>query len=238
MTNKYLPTFDSVTVELNKIGPGPIAAIAGIAGCLIIGSGVLASAIHFFGSEAYSPTNHFVSELGRANASSSAHTFNLSLKIGGLLLLVFGLALGRYLRQSKVAKFATVTSVIASLSFAAIGVFPANEWTPHMIAAGTFFTTAMLAIVLFSYCIWKNRQRHLHRFITIQGFIIASLYILVLIWPKQLLVQYVHGSADFIRPAIWGLTVLEWGYCLLIGSWILAVSADILLVTRKSATSR
>jgi hypothetical membrane protein len=160
------------------------------------------------------------------------------LKIGGLLLLVFGLALGRYLRQSKVAKFATVTSVIASLSFAAIGVFPANEWTPHMIAAGTFFTTAMLAIVLFSYCIWKNRQRHVHRFITIQGFIIAGLYILVLIWPKQLLVQYVHGSADFIRPAIWGLTVLEWGYCLLIGSWILAVSADILLVTRKSATSR
>jgi len=229
--------FQSATQWFSKVGSARIAPIAGIAGCFIIASGAFASVVHYLGSEAYSPSNHFISELGMAAASSYAHEFNLSLKIGGMFLLVFGLALGRYLQRSVVAKYATVTSTIASLSFAAIGVYPANVWTPHMIAAGTFFTSAMIAIVLFSYCIWKNRQRHLHRFITIQGFIIASLYFIVLAWPKQLLIQHVHGSADFIRPDIWGLTVLEWAYCLLISSWILAVSADMLYVTRKGEAS-
>jgi hypothetical protein len=57
--------------------------------------------------------------------------------------------------------------------------------------------------------------------------------VVVLVWPKTLLTQSVTDPEKFVRPELWGLTVLEWSYCLLIASWILSVSADLIYVLSR-----
>ena len=221
-------------IQSGQINRAVVTAISGIAGCLIIASGLYASATHYTRSMEYSPKNHFISELGLASASEYSFVFNICLGIGGLLLMMFTNGLGIYLQKNPVAWYASYIGMAATLSFSAIGYFTADTWTAHRNAALVFFSGAMISIVLFSYCIWQNKQRRLHHFIALQGFIIAFIYVVVLVWPKELLLQSVNDPQNFIRPELWGLTVLEWMYCFMIGSWILSVSGDILYVWSKT----
>lgn len=218
--------------SLNYITPA-----AGIAGCFVIAFGLLASISHYTRSIAYSPQNHFISELGLATASDYSFVFNICLGIGGLLLMIFTNGLGIYLRKNRVAWYASYIGIGATLSFSAIGYFTADSWTAHRNAAFIFFTGAMISIVLFSYCIWQTKQRRMHHFISVQGFIIAFIFLTVLAWPKALLTQSVEDPSNFIRPELWGLTVLEWTYCFMIGSWILTVSGDMIYVLSKNKRS-
>lgn len=213
------------SLNLNYVTP-----VAGITGCCIISYGLFESATHYTRAMAYSPKNHFISELGLADASKYAYVFNFCINTGGVLLMVFAFGLGYYLRRNLLARLAALIGMAATLSFSAIGYYTAATWTAHKNAASIFFTGAMISIVLFSYCIWNRKQRNIHHFISIQGFIIAFIYFVVLAWPKGLLTQSVNDPANFVRPDLWGLTVLEWSYCLLIGSWIMTVSLDLLYV--------
>ena len=210
-----------------------ITAASGIAGCLVITFGLFASASHYTRSMTYSPQNHFISELGLATASEYSHVFNICLGIGGLLLMTFTNGLGIYLRKNPLAWYASYIGIGATLSFSAIGYFTADSWTAHRNAAIVFFSGAMISIVLFSYCIWQSKQRRIHHFISVQGFMIALIFLIVLTWPKELLHQSVEDPANFVRPELWGLTVLEWLYCFMIGSWILTVSGDMIYVLSK-----
>ncbi len=209
---------------------------SGIAGCAVIAFGLAASASHYTRSMAYSPQNHFISELGLATASEYSFVFNICLGIGGLLLMMFTNGLGIFLRANPLAWYASYIGMGATLSFSAIGYFTADSWTAHRNAAMVFFSGAMISIVLFSYCIWQNKRRRMHHFISVQGFIIAFLFLMALIWPKELLNQSVNDPANFVRPELWGLTVLEWAYCFMIGSWILSVSGDMIYVLSKKET--
>lgn len=211
-----------------------LTPMAGIAGCLVIAFGLFASGSHYTRSISYSPKNHFISELGLASASDYSFVFNGCLGLGGLLLMVFTNGLGNYLRHTPLAWYASYIGMGSTLSFSAIGYYTADSWTAHRIAATVFFSGVMVSIVLFSYCIWKNKQRRLHHFITLQGFIIAFIYLMVLVWPKELLLQSVNDPENFVRPELWGLTILEWSYCLMIGLWVLSVSVDIIYATRKN----
>ena len=211
-----------------------ITPASGIAGCLVIVFGLVASASHYTRAMPYSPKNHFISELGLATASQYSFVFNICLGIGGLLLMLFTNGLGIYLRQVRLAWYASYIGMAATLSFSAIGYYTADSWTAHRNAAMVFFSGVMVSIVLFSYCVWQNKSRSMHHFITVQGFLIALIYVVVLAWPKDKLIQSVEDPANFIRPELWGLTVLEWLYCGMIGSWILAVSVDMIYVIRKA----
>lgn len=206
-------------------------------GCFIIALGLVASASHYTHSVHYSPKNHFISELGLASASEYAYVFNTCLGLGGILLMLFTIGLGIYLRRNSIAKYASFIGVIATLSFSAIGYFTADDWSSHRNAATLFFSGIMISIVLFSYCIWKSKERKLHYVISLLGFIIATIYFVVLLWPKDTLLQSVNHPEQFIRPELWGLTVLEWSYCLMISFWVLAVSIDMIYVLRKSDTT-
>lgn len=208
-------------------------AASGIAGCAVIAFGLIASASHYTRSMPYSPQNHFISELGLATASEYSFVFNSCLGIGGLLLMMFTNGLGIFLRAHPLAWYASYIGMGATLSFSAIGYFTADSWAAHRMAAMVFFSGAMISIVLFSYCMWQNERRNMHHFISLQGFIIAILFLLALIWPKALLNQSVNDPANFVRPELWGLTVLEWMYCFMIGSWILTVSGDMIYLLRK-----
>lgn len=215
------------TINFNKITP-----VAGTVGCLIVGFGLFASATHYIRSEDYSPINHFISELGLVKASTMANVFNHSLMTGGILLMIFVMGLGNFLGKSLSAKYATLTGMLATLSFSAIGYYTADNWIAHMIVASVFFAGAMVTIVLFSYSIWKNRQSGLHPLLSVQGAFVAVFYFVALVWPKELLIQSINDPEHFVRPAVWVLTILEWGYCLMICSWIIMVSANLVYILR------
>ncbi len=217
--------------NLNYITP-----TTGIAGCLVISFGLFASASHYTRSITYSPQNHFISELGLATASEYSYIFNICLGFGGVLLMMFTNGLGIYLRKIPLAWYASYIGIGATLSFSAVGYFTADSWTAHRNAAMVFFSGTMISIVLFSYCIWQNKQRKMHHSISIQGFLIAFIFLIVLVWPKELLTQSVEDPVNFIRPELWGLTVLEWAYCVMIGSWILTVSGDMIYILSKKET--
>jgi len=219
---------DFKNINFNNITP-----LAGTIGCLVVGIGLLASATHYTSPEGYSPINHFISELGLAKNSSMADVFNHSLMTGGILLMFFSIGLGNFIGKGNLAKFATITGMISTLSFSAIGYYTAETWIAHIVAASVFFAGAMITIVLFSISIWKNRQSGLHPFLSIQGMFIAALYFVALIWPKELLLQSVTDTENFVRPAIWILSILEWSYCLMICFWIIMVSANLVYITRK-----
>jgi hypothetical protein len=215
-------------LDFNKITP-----VAGIAGCLIIGFGLIASASHYTRSIAYSPRNHFISELGLPEASTMANVFNYCVNMGGVLLMVFLYGLGNYLHKTPLARYAKGIGIIAALSFSFIGYYTADTWVAHKNVTAVFFTGAVVSISLFSYCILENKYSRIHQFISVLGFSIVIIFITALVWPKALMVQYVNQSPEFVRPDLWGLTVLEWTYCLLIGFWILSVSADMVYVLSK-----
>ena len=210
-----------------------ITPASGIAACFFIAFGILASSSHYTRSTIYSPKNHFISELGLATASEYSFVFNICIGIGGVLLVIFNNGLGNYLCKSPLAWYAAYIGMGAALSFSAIGYFTADNWHAHRTVALVFFSGVMISVVLFSYCLWLNKQGKLHHFIGMLCFIITFIYFVVLFWPKVLLIQLINHPENFVRPELWGLAVLEWTYCLFIGSWILTVSADLIYILNK-----
>lgn len=227
--NQYI----SLPARLSRLSLRYATPLSGIAGCLVITMGLMASISNYTRHTVYSPKNHFISELGLASASEYSYVFNSCLGLGGLLLMFFTYGLGNYLHKSPLATPAMYIGMVATLSFSAVGYYTADSWTGHRNAATVFFTGVMVSIVLFSYCIYTNKQRSMHHFIAFQGFVIATIYAVVLVWPKDLLFQSVNNPQTFVRPELWGLTILEWSYCLMIGLWVFTVSADMLYALKR-----
>ncbi|MDZ4844375.1 MAG: DUF998 domain-containing protein [Chitinophagales bacterium] len=202
--------------------------LAGIAGCMIVGGGIYESATHYIGSGFYSPENHFISELGLSTSTTMAHVFNRSLNIAGFLLMIFVIGLGRFLGNGYAARAGIVTGITATVSFSAVGYFTAADWLQHMIAASIFFAGAMLTVSFFVFAILHDTQKRLHRVHVLHGILIVACYFIALLWPKDLMWQMTNDPAHFVRPSIWAITLLEWGYCLLICTWICMVSLNLL----------
>ena len=74
-----------------------VAAWAGLVGVTAISLGSIATAIAYSGKqgEAFNPLNHWVSELGELGVSELASVFNLSLIVGGVCFVIFGLTATR-----------------------------------------------------------------------------------------------------------------------------------------------
>lgn len=218
--------------NFKDLNTNKITALAGVSGCFVVGFGLLASATHYSGKQEYSVLNHFISELGLERASSMAYVFNRSLMTGGILFMIFAMGLGNYFGKSIPAKIATATGMISTLSFSAIGYYTGDTWVAHLIVASVFFAGAMITILLFSYAMWTNRQAGFHPAICMQGLMVAAFYFVAMLWPKELLFQSINDPEHFVRPAYWVLTMLEWGYCLMVCAWILMVSANLAYIIR------
>ena len=65
------------------------------AGIILVGTLFAAAVYQGRSGEAYSPRNHFVSELGQLHVSSGAMLFNVGLIIGNVCLVPFTLRLAR-----------------------------------------------------------------------------------------------------------------------------------------------
>lgn len=208
----------------------------GIAGSLAVVVGTITAMIPYAGAqgEPYSVLNHFISELGHAGVSRLAVVFNAGLIAGGALYVPFVLGLGAMLGGGW-ATAGTAAGLVAAVSVACVGLFPMNDFQPHIAAAMTFFRSGLAAILLFGVAI--QRQPPGRRVIA-RGANIASLaavlayaVFLVWLWWNPVTSSALDMRLLAARPAFWAAAVLEWAVMAASIAWFLVVA----LCRRKEA---
>lgn len=204
-----------------------------IAGALFSTVGALISALAYKGKHgaAYSPRNHFISELGEVGVSRFAWVFNLGLILSGACLVPACIILGLLIPGllSKVGMFA---GVIAALSLSLVGVFPMNNLKPHGIAAVTFFRFGLLMVVAFSLASVAQPGNSL---VLPRIFSLAGLPAIIAFSSFLLLMRNANSEAhdplqpDFEeRPKAWLMPVVEWLIFLTIILWFLLIVVGLL----------
>ncbi len=182
---------------------------AGVLGAAVVGAGCLIAALPYRGreGEAYSPLNHFVSELGEVGVSTHAAFFNGGLLIGGALITVFMAGLAG-LDRHWLMRGAAVSGVLSGVFAFLVGVFPMNQLAPHLVVAMAFFHLGLVTIGLFSAHVL--RVPRLPRWLFWVGLppflAFAALLLLMRVSPfdpRDL-------PLDFRRPDVWPLPLVEW----------------------------
>lgn len=210
-----LRNYQKIVVFSGLMGPGLIVVCA------------LVTALFYHGrlGEPYSPLNHFISELGERGVSTWAPLFNTGLMVGGLLLSLFMIALGRYLGTLPGYLAATVGGV-AGLACSAVGLFPMDNLPRHLMASFSFFYSGMIAIGLFTFAVAWQSQRRLPRWLMVPGGLATAAFAVFLALPhvtgtshRQLL-----DPSQITRPDIWAKTILEWSVFVTVLAWVLLVS--------------
>lgn len=199
---------------MTRTGPERLARMGGLLGPLLLVPGVLLPALAYTGKagEAYSPLNHFISELGEVGVSSLAWLFNGSLVVSGLLMAAFLLFLGRRL-GTRLGWAAGIAGVVSGLGTTGVGLFPMNDLPPHLTAAFTFFDGGLVTVILFAVAILRDRRDRLARWLLVPAAATGVAFAAFLAWP------YLTGAPDFRmldpssgvpRTDVWGLAVTEW----------------------------
>jgi hypothetical membrane protein len=104
----------------------------------VLGSLIAGSTYHGKEGEAYSPFNHFISELGETGISRFAWAFNIGLMISGVSLIFGSISLGLIL-PGVMSKLGMAAGIISSVGLFFVGVFPMNNIKPHTTAAMIYF---------------------------------------------------------------------------------------------------
>ena len=192
----------------------------------VIGSSIfliasLVAAIAYTGTagEAFSPANHWVSELGEVGVSALAAVFNVGLFVGGLAFALFMLALGM-LRRTRIAWLYACVGFVAGVSCALVGVFPMNQRAIHIVVALGFFVLGWVAVGLASIDIWRRPDPRFARWLPILGAITVALFLLFL----SVYIPYLYTGTGDERPAYSIATILEWLVVFGLIGWVLAAS--------------
>jgi hypothetical membrane protein len=208
--------------------------LSGLIGVALILLGSVASALAYEGrtGEAYSPLNHFVSELGDRPYAPLAWTFNVGLFVGGLLITAFMLDVARSLRGWFGALFALL-GLVTGLSGALIGVFPMGaDLMTHFKVAMLFFNAGLVTTIAFALYLLLSRQARFPRRLALPGGITALsffslLYLVEPIMPEgqppEDLPQFLEGLL-WDRPPIWPTAIVEWIVVLTVLGWVVAVA--------------
>lgn len=209
----------------------------------LLGSGVivlsaLISAVVYRGAagEAYSPFNHFISELGQGGVSQLAVVFNAGLIGGGLLLIPFMLGLGAYL-DNPVAWLSGAAGVVAALCCSAVGVFPMNDLIPHMTAAMGFFRSGMVTIALFSLAIALDRRRKLSKWWVLPGVLVTACFATFLLLPRTgRSTEQFQNFQGLIRtrPGWWWMAISEWSVFVAVLGWVVGMCIYRLVAQRHA----
>jgi hypothetical membrane protein len=205
-----------------------IAARAGMIGsAAIAGSAVLAAiAYHGTDGEAYSPLNHYVSELGQLGVSSLAAVFNSGLIVGGVCFAVFMLGLG-WTRGGLGGRGYGLIGAIAGVAGALVGIYPLNNVGTHGLVAFAFFNVTWIAIALASVDILVRPDPRLPLLLAVLGLVVVAAFI-GFIWAYAL---FSVGGGRGIAPtpstraAIDPVTVFEWLAVAGVATWTFAVAA-------------
>ena len=189
----------------------------GLAGCLVILLGALLTALAYRGrkGERFSPLNHFISELGEGGVSDLAHVFNLGLILGGLLLIPFLAHLG--LRLNSIPGWlGCLAGFWTAFSAVAVGLLPMNDLKPHTRAAMSYFRGGLATVVLFGLAILLQpadklvipREASIISMLAVADY--ASFLILLMVGPKEDMLNPLDPNSNAERPRFWLLPFMEW----------------------------
>jgi hypothetical membrane protein len=190
------------------IGPAPTinAGFIGVA-VVVIASTVSAAAYTGAAGEPYSPTNHFVSELGELRESEMAMVFNAGLMVGGagLLLFVAGMAGAR---GGNLALASVAVGGLGAVAGILVGVLPVDAGLPHLVFASVFFVLSSIAIGLFTLDIGLRPDDRFPLWLVVPGIVAVAgslAFVLYLAFAgREALAPPIE------RPAILLITTLEW----------------------------
>jgi hypothetical membrane protein len=207
----------AMTARLVHYGPA-----MGFIGSAFFAIASLIAGVFYVGTEreAFSPLNHWVSELGEMGVSSLALMFNIGLFIGGLALALFFFALGR-LRNSRLASVYVIVGVVAGVSGALVGVFPMNNRSIHIVFALGFFVLGWVAVGLASFDIWRRPEARFSRWLPALGAVTVAVFLMFL----AVYIPYLYTGTGSDRPDVSVATVLEWLVLIGIMGWVLVASA-------------
>lgn len=212
--------------------------LAGVIGTSLIGLGQLVAALLFRGrlGEVYNPLNHFVSELGETGVSAGALAFNAGLLLGGPILIVFMLGLGRRIGSIPGLIFG-VAGVACGASGTAVGAAPMNDLLVHLFWARAFFNLGFAAMGIFTLIALIGRWG-VPRRMALPGIGATVAFGAFLAIPQPLgngggdMLAAVTAMLNAPRPAVWMPAVLEWLAVLAVLGWALAVA---LMLPRRTA---
>lgn len=192
----------------------PFLRACGVLGPLVLAAGVLVPALAYTGrrGEPYSPLNHFVSELGEVGVSSLSAVFNGSLLVSGLLMALFLAGLGHRM-GTRLGRLAALAGVVAGLGAAVVGLIPMNDLKPHLRAAFTFFDGGLVAVVLFTAAVLRDRGRHVPRWVALPGLLAVLAFAGFLAWPFLFGppdIRALDPASGVPRPDAWGIAIWEW----------------------------
>ena len=195
-------------------------------GIILVGMLATAAAYRGYAGEAYSPLNHFISELGEVAASRLAWLFNLSLVVGGVglgtfLLLLAGRLTGRY-RTAFI-----VVGLSAGASGTLVGVFPMDYHLTHRVVSDVFFLTGWLVAVIFSLWLWTGPGAGFTRWLLAPGLVVGTVFLtFIAVYSTY---HPVDADARLVdRPDVWMVPTLEWAALLTLLAWFVCVSVVLL----------
>ena len=201
----------------------------GLIAGLILLCGVLLSVKNFSGmkNERYSFLNHFISELGDPRFAPHKTLFNLSLIIGGFLMIPFIIGVGLYF-NSILGYFILGLGIICAVSCSLIGFLPENKIKPHFTVAGIFFLGMGIVMLLSTFAIFIQSTNFPPwlGFVTIGAFIIYSLFIIdtIRLSEKELRLTDTPWAWDPARPKFWRNPFLEWVSFFAILFWLFLIT--------------
>jgi hypothetical membrane protein len=217
-------------------GSSRIAALIGWFGVAIFATCSVVAAMAYSGAtgEAYSPLNHYVSELGARTTGGLGPLFNAGIVIGALCLLVFLVEVGRRIGGRRGTLIGAL-GVIAGIGGTLVGIFPIDDKGVHTLVASTYFVSLAGAVALAT--LWMGGPRLPRTALaTALGIATAATsagYFLIysLEGPGP------GGASDpnAPRPAFALDTTVEWAALISVMAWV-AVVAAIVWVTEGRTT--
>jgi hypothetical membrane protein len=213
-----------------------VTAIAGWLGSAITVAVSVAAAVVYSGrqGEAYSPLDHFISELGEPGVSTLAPLFDVGLIVAGACLAVFMIGLAAHVPgfyRYGIAFFGGVAGVAGAL----VGVFPMDHRDVHGFVALTFFQTAWIGVGLFTLYVLVRAPERFPRWLAIPGSVTVVVFVAFLL--DTAIERPAGGSAltpPDVRPDPWAMPTLEWATLIAIVIWVSIVAARLWVTEHRA----
>jgi len=213
-----------------------ISHFAGLVGSATILLGSLITALVYTGSkgQAYSPLNHWVSELGQVSVSRAASVFNISLIIGGICFAIFMAGVAAQ-TNGWLSSLFRIIGGLAGFAGILVGLFSMDHLAPHAVCACSLFLMLLLVVSSFSLYIARSSPALFPRWLIIPGGVTIVGIIGCMMSVGSFSIEAFAAPTN--RLAVWNVAVFEW---IAIGGllvWTFLVALRLRLAENKSTSA-